>query len=250
MLQGIDIYNGDGPIKWSAMASSGHFYCWLKATEGGDFKDASFHSNRDGANAEKVINGAYHFFRPKTAVQLQIDNFCEQVGALRIGDLPPALDLEVPKDWKAVPGLVEAHTADWKSLTVDNRVKLILTWCDAVEKRLGMRPIIYVGVNFMQEILNNDSRLAKYLLWLAWYKDLDPPTPGPWNKWTWHQYSEHGSVPSLTDHELDLDRFDGTLEDLKALCFGARVKDNTESEVQPWYERCPFTRFLRRLFGI
>jgi lysozyme len=248
ILQGIDIFHGDGAIKWSAMKSSGRFFCWLKATEGGDFQDVSFADNRNAANAESVINGAYHFFHPKTDVQLQIDNFCNQVGFLRVGDLPPVLDLEVPKEWKAVPGFVEAHMADWKSLTVDDRVNLVLTWCDAVEKRLGMRPVIYVGVDFMQEILQNDSRLAKFLLWLAWYNDLNPPTPGPWTKWTWHQYSEHGSVAALTSHELDLDRFDGSLEELKALCFGAQAMSNACD--QPWYRRCPFTRFILLLLGL
>jgi GH25 family lysozyme M1 (1,4-beta-N-acetylmuramidase) len=249
-LLGIDVYHGDGTIKWSALKGTNRFYAWIKATEGGDWQDPSFADNRNGAHEAGVINGAYHFFRPKTSVQAQIDNFCGMVGAMRTGELPPSLDLEVPKDWKARPELVEQHKAEWQSLTMENRMKIVLQWLEAVEKRLGIRPIIYAGKNFVDEILGNDPRLAKYLLWLPRYEVDAPEVPEPWTRYNWWQYSEHGHLPDVTSHELDFNVFAGTLDDLKALCFGAQARtDETDETAQPWYERCPFVRWIRRLFG-
>src|SRR6185437_11553053 len=122
--------HGDGPIKWSALKDANRFYAWIKATEGGDWQDELFENNRDGAHAGGVIPGAYHFFHPKTSVQSQIDNFCSKVGAMRSGELPPSLDLENPKEWKFKPELAEQHKAAWQSLTVENRVKIVLQWLE------------------------------------------------------------------------------------------------------------------------
>jgi lysozyme len=252
-ILGIDVYHGDGAINWKGAFAAGYRFAWIKASEGETVQDERFHENREQARDANVITAPYHFFRPKTAGQKQIDNFLSMCPTLNPGDLPAALDLEAPQDWKMLPAALAAvaraaHIADWKSIAVQDRVAMVLTWLEAVHQAHGMRPIIYASPSFVDEIFDNDPRLAQYLLWIANYNVPSPTIPAPWTHSTWWQFSEHGHVPQITSHDLDLNRFEGTMDDLRSLCFqGVRVTE-TAATTDSWTDRCPFLRWLRGLF--
>lgn len=237
-ILGVDVSHHNEELRWQNLKATGRLFAFIKATEGGDNQDNKFELNRDGAHSNGVICGAYHFFRPKTAVKLQIENFCSYVGAMRVGELPPVLDIEVPSDWK---GVREEHLADWQAIVMEDRIQRVLQWLVAVEKRLGIRPLIYASPNFVRDILGNDPRLAPYLLWLANYNVDAPTVPAPWTVWTFWQHSEKGRIPEFADTNLDLNYFNGSLEQLKQLCFGARANATAAS---PWYKRCWLTRWI------
>ena len=125
------------------------------------------------------------------------------VPRLAPGDLPPVLDLEAPEEWEGVAVL--------------SRTPLVLRWLDAVERQLQRRPVIYLSPAFMTDVLHNASALAQYPVWLAHYTtDPEPAVPKPWTKWTFWQQTRQGSMPGVSSH-VDLNCFNGTLEELKAL---------------------------------
>lgn len=203
-LFGIDVSHLQGDVDWQKVKAAGVQFVFLKATEGGTYTDPSFAAHRAALKALGLPCGAYHFFRPKGPVDKQIDNFINAVGKLQPGELPPVLDIEVPEDWKGI--------------AVPDRVKMILQWLNAVEKRLGMRPIVYINNPMARDELASDPALAKYLLWLAHYTTRPAPTvPKPWSNWAFWQYSEHGTIDGINDKEVDLNRFAGTTADLQKL---------------------------------
>ena len=67
-------------------------------------------------------------------MQLQIDNFCDTVGSMRAGELPPSLDLEVPEQWKGIEGLHAQVMSEWTSIKMEDRIQKVLTWLESVEK--------------------------------------------------------------------------------------------------------------------
>lgn len=210
-LFGIDVSHFQGKIDWASVKAQYNgasadrpelTFVYLKASEGATNKDSTFAANRKALGAAGLPCGAYHFFHPKVDVATQVDNFCTAVGRLKAGDLPPVLDVEAPPQWAGI--------------AVAERVRLILTWLTAVEKRLGVRPVIYTG-NDMAPELAHDARLAGYKLWLAYYTTSQTAkVPAPWKIWTFWQYSETGTIKGV-GAKCDLDRFHGSKDDLKKL---------------------------------
>ncbi len=203
-LFGIDVSHHQGTIDWKKVKAAGVQYVFLKATEGATFVDKMYATNRAAAKAVGIPSGAYHFFRPKVAVQTQIDNFLKTVGSLKEGELPPVLDIEVPEDWKGI--------------AIEARVKMISDWLIAVENKLGVRPIVYINNPMTRDELGGALMLKGYKLWLAHYTTRPAPNvPAPWTNWTFWQYSETGVVDGVPSEACDMNRFAGTTADLQAL---------------------------------
>jgi lysozyme len=182
---------------------------FLKATEGETFVDKLYASNRAGAKAVGIPVGAYHFFRPKASTTAQINNFVKTVAKLQPGDLPPVLDIEVPEDWK--------------DIAVKARVQMILDWLTAVEKKLGVKPLVYINNPMARDELASAAELGNYKLWLAHYTDRPAPrVPAPWAGWTFWQYSELGVVDGVPSKTCDMNRFAGTSADLQRLLVPAK----------------------------
>lgn len=202
-LRGIDVSRYQPKIDWRALTASGLQFCFIKATEGGRDVDSSFQQHWEGAAAAGLVRGAYHFFRPQIPVSMQADSFARTVGPLQPGDLPPALDLE--------------GTAGWVEIPPANRISLVLNMLGALETRLHATPIVYVSPWFATEMLMSHAALARFPIWLAQYTEEPTPSiPKPWSRWTFWQHSQSGSLPGISG-AVDLDRFQGSLEDLKRL---------------------------------
>ncbi len=198
-LFGIDVAHHEGVINWKRVAQAGVKYAFLKASEASTFKDKRFKFNRENCAANGIPSGGYHFFRPHAPVSNQVSNFVSMIGAMKEGELPPVLDLEVPESWK--------------NLSLKQRLNIVRAWLDGVENKLNVKPIIYLSTSFAGDILKSDKSLAAYVLWLAHYTQApNPRVPEPWksgNSWTFWQYSEKGRVDGITDDLVDLNRFAG-----------------------------------------
>lgn len=202
-LPGVDVSHFQQTVDWPAVAAAGIKFCFIKATEGVSHVDARFATNWQAAGQAGLARGAYHFFHPALSVTAQADLFLRTVPRLDADDLPPVLDLEAPEEWQAIPVL--------------NRALLALGWLKAVENQLHPTPILYLSPVFMRDVLHNATALARYPVWLAHYTtDPAPDIPGPWTSWTFWQYTRHGSAPGVLS-QVDLNRFNGTLDELKAL---------------------------------
>jgi len=203
MVNGIDVSHFQRVVDWGTVAASGVQFCFIKATEGAGNIDPRFVQNWKSARDAGLVRGAYHFFHPSAPAAAQADSFLRIVGRLECGDLPPALDLEVP--------------AAWTGIAATDRAPLALQWLEAVEKRLGVTPIVYLSPAFATEVLANAPALARFPVWFAHYTDAaGPAIAKPWNSWSFWQYSREGNTSGVM-LAVDLDRFNGSLDDLKAL---------------------------------
>src|SRR5947209_1846849 len=93
-VRGIDVSHHQREIRWELVKASGIHFAYIKATEGADFKDASFAENWSGSAAAAIAHGAYHFFILGTPGELQASNFIATVPT-EPNALPPAIDLEI-----------------------------------------------------------------------------------------------------------------------------------------------------------
>jgi lysozyme len=202
-LRGIDVSAYQENINWEAVANGGINFGFAKATEGAQDSDAMFASHWAGMKSVGIIRGAYHFFMASKDPIEQANNFLRTTQKLMdASDLPPVLDLE--KTYWMNPSSV-----------LDRAQK----WLDAVQKATGRKPIVYTFPNFWHESLGDTTRLSNYPLWIAHYETDQPWVPGGWKTWTFHQFSESGSIDGYAD-DIDLNNFQGSLDDLQKLIPG------------------------------
>lgn len=198
-VHGIDISHYQGKIDWELLTHNREaqfpiHFIFLKATEGGDHGDDTFTQNFGQARKYGFIRGAYHYFIPKTDARKQADFFIRTV-QLAKGDLPPVLDVETTG--KQSPQ--ELKTA-------------VKTWLDRVEAHYGVKPILYTSYKFKKRYLS-DSIFNAYPYWIAHYYVDSVRYEGKWHFW---QHTDVGTVPGI-EEEVDLNVFNGTMEELQAL---------------------------------
>lgn len=214
-LPGIDVSHYQPSIDWNAVFHAGFQYCFIKATEGLGSVDRSFAGHWRHARAAELMCGAYHFFRPAVSPAAQASLFLRALPRLEPGDLPPVLDLEVPKDWI--------------SIDASERAPLALEWLETVERSLGVTPMVYLSPAFAGDILANAPALARFRVWLAHYTTAEKPAvPKPWNSWTFWQHC-NARTPGIPV-PVDLNRFNGSRNQLKALTVQPR---QTPTSPQP-----------------
>jgi lysozyme len=196
MLKGIDVSEYQGNVNWSAVADSGVRYCFLKATEGVESRDPTFTKNWAALRSVGIIRSAYHFFIASKDPVVQANNFLGLTRSLwETNDLPPVLDLE--KSY---------------GLSPDRVIDQAGIWLDTVEKAIGRRPILYTFPSF-------------------WNDANNPWVPGGWKSWTFHQYSESGTIPGIAG-PCDLNNFNGDLDTLQTLLNGkAPLRQGCEGKI-------------------
>lgn len=92
-VQGIDVSGHQGRIAWGKLPAQGVDFAYIKATEGGDFRDQRFLENWNGARRARIRRGAYHYFTLCRPGADQAANFLAVVPA-DADALPAAVDLE------------------------------------------------------------------------------------------------------------------------------------------------------------
>lgn len=98
---GIDVSEFQGKVDWEEVEILDEKYpvqfVFIRATAGNDRVDRQFKRNWEGAKENKIMRGAYHYYRPNENSIEQADLFIKTV-KLQKGDLPPVLDIEkLPK---------------------------------------------------------------------------------------------------------------------------------------------------------
>ena len=78
------------------------------------------------------------------------------------------------------------------------------TWLKAVERQLGIKPIIYVNQSFVNKYLQDAPDLKRgYLIWIARYSEYMPDI-----RLCWWQLSATGRVRGI-EGDVDLNVFNG-----------------------------------------
>lgn len=230
MINGIDVSHHND-ISWPAILnlnlSQNLYFVFIKASEGLNNPDAKFAANRAGSATAGLLSGAYHFFLPTTDPAAQAQALVSQIGALAPGDLPPVVDIE----WtKIMRGRQVVRKELWNLVPAAQRVVIIGEFLDAVEQRLGVKPIIYTAVSFWQDFIvhgNTPATLARFVQHPLWIVNIrgNLTVPAPWGKATFVQNGFGELAPkNATDFEkLDHDFFNGSLFGLLSLATKGKV---------------------------
>ena len=193
---GIDVSEYQGKISWSYVDTIENQYplhfVFIRATAGNDAVDRRFRRNWEGAKKNKMIRGAYHYYRPNENSLEQAELFIKTV-RLQKGDLPPVLDIEkLPKN---------------QSMT--NLKKGLRKWLQAIESHYKVKPIIYTGEKYYDDFLKEE--FSDYLFWIANYNFYQEEIQDDWLFW---QFTERAAVPGI-EGNVDVNIYNGDLQQLK-----------------------------------
>jgi GH25 family lysozyme M1 (1,4-beta-N-acetylmuramidase) len=202
-VEGIDVSRYQGTINWGGVGTSGKKFAIIQAGRGTS-PDPEFARNWAGAKANGIIRGTYLRFFPDQSLTAQA-NILIQANATAVdGDLPPMLDVE-----------------DRGSTSPSRLASLVKDLVAKVKAGTGRTPIIYTGYYFWKDYVQSTA-FGEHPLVIANYGTSCPMIPAGWNRWTVHQYSSTGRVAGISGN-VDLDRFNGTMTQLRALTGGAPV---------------------------
>lgn len=194
---GVDVSGHQGDIDWTSLAASGVAFAYIKATEGGDFRDGQFQKNWRDAKAANMPRGAYHFLTQCRSGADQAANFIRTVPR-ETGALPPAVDAE--HMGPCAPGRSVA----------DIRGEM-LAFMTEIEAYYGKRPIVYVTYEFHRAYLHGYNGTERF-----WVRSLFVPPLIEQQRWLFWQFHHRGVRPGIRG-PVDLDAFRGSMDDLMAM---------------------------------
>lgn len=187
-VHGIDLSRYQGDVFWENVGSNSKMaYVYLKATEGGTHVDVTYEKNIDLAHRYGLKVGSYHFFRPKTDLVKQLENFKSQC---RPGDqdLIPMIDIE------STGGLKTEEFCD-----------SLFKFLDLVEKAYRQKPLLYTYTNFYNKHLV--GKINDYKLMIAQYS-AEEPKLSDGRDYTMWQYTAKGRINGINTY-VDKSRFMG-----------------------------------------
>lgn len=196
MILGLDTWHAYR-VDWSRVAADGLRFAWVRCTEAAGIVDPGYLGSVAGAKAAGLYVGAYAPLHVSADPDAQVAHFLRHwadVGT-RVGELPPALDLEVPWTWEPIGrDLVRAR---------------IVRAVQMLAEHVGRPPAIYTSSGWWRGLSDGatpeeTATLAACPLWAAAYPMARPWTPpegatmrgfGPWSRVLVWQYSGSHSVP-------------------------------------------------------
>lgn len=187
-VHGIDLSHYQGEVFWEAIGDNSKMaYVYLKATEGGDRIDDKYEQNIELAHKYGLKVGSYHFFRPKTPLKLQLENFKAQCRPSQ-QDLIPMIDVETKQ-----------------GLSNDAFRDSLMTFLTMVEKAYHQKPLVYTGANFYNRYMS--GLMNGYKLMIAQYSSNEPVLNDGNDYMLW-QYTGKGHIDGIRGY-VDKSRFMG-----------------------------------------
>jgi lysozyme len=210
VVEGIDVFDGQGVIDWPAVADAGVAFAYIKATQGTYNAQSTFAENWAGAARAGVRRGAYHFFDPTEDGVAQARWFLSTVGTSP-GNLPPMLDAECPDGDADCLGTGASGQAPGATVAAG-----LTAWLEAVRGAVSQDPVVYTFASYFRSLGIDAGALAAHPLFLADPTDAGcVGVPAPWPRVALWQYSWTGEIPGVRV-PVDRDRFLGSLADLAA----------------------------------
>jgi len=205
---GLDVSDHQAVIDWSAVASGGTRFAYVKATEGTGFVNPDFASQYDGSYQAGLIRGAYHFALPSVSIgAAQASYFVANGGGWSADGrtLPGALDLEPNPHGARCYGLSQNAMVAWIASYVGTYHALTTRW-----------PVIYSTGGWWAACTGSYNGFAgQDPLWIALYSPTPGVLPAGLGTYTFWQYAPSGAFPG------DQDMFNGTSAGLTQLATGS-----------------------------
>ena len=153
--EGIDVSHYQGSIDWDAVAAGENIsYAYLKATEGATLVDDTYARNLAEARRVGLKVGSYHFYRPGTDWQEQLENLTSTVKPGE-QDLLPIIDIE--------------HRG---SCSREKFVNDLRSFIAKVTEVYGKKPLLYTFHNFYNRHLVGLFPDCKWMI--ARYREDEP----------------------------------------------------------------------------
>ncbi|WP_381792532.1 lysozyme [Streptomyces niveus] len=208
-VQGIDVSNWQGSINWASVKAAGIDFAYMKATEGTNFKDASFNANYTNSYNAGLIRGAYHFARPNSSNGATQANYFASNGGGWSKDgktLPGVLDIEGNPSGASCYGLSTTQMRTW-----------VNDFYNTYKARTGRDVVIYTTASWWNSCTGNWTGMAaKSPLWVAHWGTTSPNIPAGFPTWTIWQYTATGRVSGVSG-DVDRNKFNGSMDRLVAL---------------------------------
>jgi len=251
---GIDASRWDLPLDWSQLKTGGVEFTILKASQGCALRDPRFATNLQGAQAAGLICAAYHWCDPTGDDRQQIDNFLTAIEGKPLAFL--AVDVEQYwQEWN-----------EWGSRRVTRFIRperisqSALSIATAIKARCRLPVLIYTRASFVRDYASPMSAwLPQWDLWLAHYpyasgrvtcnweqlrgffpKISGPSMPPGCRSWRFWQFSADKFVLPGAHSPLDLNLFNGSLDDLRTWC--------RQDPIEPSMKTLKPAEMLRRLW--
>jgi lysozyme len=193
---GVDVSHHQDRIDWPTLARTDIAFAYIKATEGGDFRDRLFQANWEGAGKSGLPRGAYHFFTQCRTGTEQARNFMAAVPR-EPGALPPAIDLEHMGPCRAGPPPTDP-------------AQEIATFLALLGDHYGRRPILYVTSEFdwtyLRGRFDGETFWTRSLVLPPWFRT------DRWLIWQYHNCGRRAGV----NGPVDLNAFRGSKRDFEA----------------------------------
>ncbi|GAA0771840.1 lysozyme [Roseibium denhamense] len=196
-IRGIDVSHHQGLIEWDQVAGDDVAFAYIKASEGGDFKDSAFERNWSSAGSAGLARGAYHFFSLCKDGVSQARNFIDQLPD-DADMLAPAVDLEFEGNCPRRPAVAEV-------------LQEISQFTALVEQATGKRVVFYAPEDFYAQYLKGQGLNRRLWVRSIWH------SPVYTDQWVLWQYHQRGTVKGITG-DVDLNVLEGELSivDLKS----------------------------------
>ena len=195
-IKGFDVSHHQGVIDWKKISPQQYQFVYLKATEGGDYKDDKFQDYWLEARERGMHVGAYHFYRLCRDGKIQAQNFIQSVPN-KTNALPPVIDLEY--DSNCI-----------NTFTKEQLLKQIKIMHDDLHHYYSKQPIFYTSKNFYNIILVGEFKDTP--IWIREYKEQPDLKDG--RPWTFWQQTNQGSIQGITK-PVDLNVFHGSADEWK-----------------------------------
>lgn len=197
-IVGIDISAHNGDIDFGKVRDAGVKFVYIKATEGGTFKDRRFIENLRRAREAGLKVGAYHFFRFDTPGYMQALNFAASIKGREL-DLPAVIDIE------------EFTNPNFQTTRLV--LERLTEMADYLEEH-GYRIMFYTNKKGYARFIR--GRLESYPLWLCSLGSLpDEPQCDIW------QATHHGRVNGI-DTDVDINVYPHPASTWETFAIGIR----------------------------
>lgn len=176
---GIDVSEWQGEINWAEVSNSGIEVAYIRASEGNNYVDPYALDNYNGAKANNIKVGFYHYLTARTNAEAldEAEFFVSAIKGLNV-DCKLAMDFEY-----------------FGELDRNQINQISRTFLEEVKRLSGKEVIIYSDA-YNAAYTFGEQLAEEYPVWIADY-GVTEPGDGNWDVWEGFQYTDEGRVAGI-----------------------------------------------------